>query len=1013
MSFYSIYIPDPLESADPDDFHVFEVKEEAFALLKSHKEARLKIFLNNADAIKFSQNGYEPPPSNTSNNPSSSLTLSSMMEKSPYRGPKSQDLVIFRKNIEQGKIEMVLQTIWQNPRYLIGSGDTPTILKESFRYNALHSAALAKNGKMCEALLNAISDPKFIQLLYGKKNSHNCQEVSNIMLDLYLNMPEKGRNETPLHLASKYGAVVVVEVLTSYPQCCSTPNSEGLYPRDIICTRANMNNKELIAQITELLEERFYVPVIRSVDNSMPPIIGEPFSPTNPPNLVFDPLSPEMEIQAYAGPMNKDQAQSFRKRWKTPPRLVTSPQYEQRSPGSSPFISPIQLRKFTPNKMSSTPNGASDRKGARRLFPNNSEMQNIQNNNSSSTTSSLNTNKSNENSPVESYVMHDNINSDANSNNVLTNMGPPRVPPIPIKSDLFKGYRDRQLSRLIDNLDDSNNSTCTDLNPFDSPMYKERHLRLTDTEKGLEVIGRELASEKNVKWNEYWTFLDEFIDMRSTTGLTKLENYLGKCAERKADDVTSVAAVDVSISNLCDALNKLEVQDNFSRCGRLPHVPPKNLDILIKPIRESPLPSPVSPNAFFNAFSCAEKSWQVYAKRLTNTILNNQLKHVTLIQKDAIKAELKRLSSLVASYKEDKRFSAVDFDVAHSRFAHLLVVYVLQHEQIHLEDIRDCLRNIHNDTIRNQNEYSSTKDDPITSHMQCLIKFLLKYFNDECSIPSPENISTEQNSENIWTSETACKCDWHLEVQRQNRHFKRMSRRNEPYEPLGVESVILALTPKDDWQSSVISDSDDDDEFLSDSGSDDDIYYTPPESLSSTPELKDSLDEYKNYLLGEEPTKTDVDVLNAILTVDIEKSQYPLVYQWRAAVLQHSAEERNGFPSPSVVVKGRSRSNSKTLSYDFSIRSLFQMTAAAQSTSIKPPSSPVKKNNRFSNFIKPSTFSSITMDNGSTNAFKNGSSTSVQLSEEEKEQIIVAKSPTFHFPASVENIYVAKNNHQT
>lgn len=94
-------------------------------------------------------------------------------------------------------------------------------------------AAIAKHGKMCEALLKAVSDPNFIQLLYGKKNAQNCQESSKILLDLYLNMPERGRNETPLHLAVKFGAVEVIQVLTSYPQCSFTINSEGFYPKDV------------------------------------------------------------------------------------------------------------------------------------------------------------------------------------------------------------------------------------------------------------------------------------------------------------------------------------------------------------------------------------------------------------------------------------------------------------------------------------------------------------------------------------------------------------------------------------------------------------------------------------------------------------------------------------------------------------------------------------------------------------------------------------------------------------
>lgn len=50
-------------------------------------------------------------------------------ERSVFSGPKSQDLVLFRKNIEQGNIHKVIETIWLNPRYLVGAGDTPTILK--------------------------------------------------------------------------------------------------------------------------------------------------------------------------------------------------------------------------------------------------------------------------------------------------------------------------------------------------------------------------------------------------------------------------------------------------------------------------------------------------------------------------------------------------------------------------------------------------------------------------------------------------------------------------------------------------------------------------------------------------------------------------------------------------------------------------------------------------------------------------------------------------------------------
>lgn len=153
--------------------------------------------------------------------------------KSAFRGPTSQELVKFRKMIEQADMESVRNLIWSNPRYLVSSGDTPTILKESFRYNAIHVAAIQKHAKMAKIILETVENPDFIKLLHGKDDDRTAKEVSEILLDLYLNTPEKGRSETPLHLASKFGAIDVVEVLKSYQKCESRKNSEGLLPIDV------------------------------------------------------------------------------------------------------------------------------------------------------------------------------------------------------------------------------------------------------------------------------------------------------------------------------------------------------------------------------------------------------------------------------------------------------------------------------------------------------------------------------------------------------------------------------------------------------------------------------------------------------------------------------------------------------------------------------------------------------------------------------------------------------------
>lgn len=57
-----------------------------------------------------------------------------------YKNPRTQDLTSkLRKAVEQGDEDTFSDLIWSNPRYLIGSGDNPTIVQVSLRPASLAS----------------------------------------------------------------------------------------------------------------------------------------------------------------------------------------------------------------------------------------------------------------------------------------------------------------------------------------------------------------------------------------------------------------------------------------------------------------------------------------------------------------------------------------------------------------------------------------------------------------------------------------------------------------------------------------------------------------------------------------------------------------------------------------------------------------------------------------------------------------------------------------------------------
>lgn len=84
----------------------------------------MKSFKNHSDAVAYARTGYKQSFYDHS------MTVATVQEQSSnFKAPSTQELIIFKKLIEAGNLEAVKNIVWENPRYLISSGDTPAILQ--------------------------------------------------------------------------------------------------------------------------------------------------------------------------------------------------------------------------------------------------------------------------------------------------------------------------------------------------------------------------------------------------------------------------------------------------------------------------------------------------------------------------------------------------------------------------------------------------------------------------------------------------------------------------------------------------------------------------------------------------------------------------------------------------------------------------------------------------------------------------------------------------------------------
>ena len=163
---------------------VFTSKDEALKMAKKVRGARFKGFKTKLEAESFARSRFQekeqsPAPKDPASN---------------FKTPTPQQLVKFRTIIERGTKDEFQEVVLRNPRYLIGSGDTPVILQEGSRYNALHVAVKSNRKEMCQLIVDTLESDHLWNILLNQESQSAAihSKRKQFLVDMYLNTPDKG-----------------------------------------------------------------------------------------------------------------------------------------------------------------------------------------------------------------------------------------------------------------------------------------------------------------------------------------------------------------------------------------------------------------------------------------------------------------------------------------------------------------------------------------------------------------------------------------------------------------------------------------------------------------------------------------------------------------------------------------------------------------------------------------------------------------------------------------------------
>ncbi|WKY05294.1 hypothetical protein Q1695_005922 [Nippostrongylus brasiliensis] len=316
---YAVYFPADIAKSPKT---VFTSLKEAVSFANSpegkSKGARFNRFGTEQEAMNFFESGEIRSP--LAQLPSTPTVPSE--PTIPHPSVAKIQMNDLKRAIEKGTWQTVSALIESNPRFLVNTnGDTAAIVMEGFRFNALHIAARHGKSEVVERVLDLVSDLDFLSSLYGTSKDDVRFRADNILAS-YLNTPDKGNWETPLHLAAKFGHVDVAKALIRQPLMeKNLPNKGGETAMELACSRYTGEDKRKRKEEMECLLGGFFVAIYRSADNSLPAkvLLTETVPRKDQPadnNGLTSPLLPVFKLAGCAGPFgSKEKAEEFRSNW--------------------------------------------------------------------------------------------------------------------------------------------------------------------------------------------------------------------------------------------------------------------------------------------------------------------------------------------------------------------------------------------------------------------------------------------------------------------------------------------------------------------------------------------------------------------------------------------------------------------------------------------------------------------------------------------------------------------------